>query len=116
LRGRDLVSGLPREIIVDDEMIRHAISRSIMTIVETIRVTMEESPPELVADIIDRGIMMAGGGALIRGLDRLISQHTKTKVYVTDDPLTTVARGTGVVLEDLDSLREVLLSSSQKTR
>lgn len=116
MRGRDLVSGLPKEIIINDEMVRLATRRSIQTIIETIKTTIEESPPELVADILDRGIVLTGGGALIRGLDVLISQFTKTKVYVADDPLTAVVRGTGVVLEDIDNLREVLLASSLKIK
>lgn len=116
MRGRDLVSGLPKEIIINDEMVRVATKKSIQIIVETIKTTIEESPPELVADILDRGIVLTGGGALIRGLDVLISQFTKTKVYVADDPLTAVVRGTGVVLEDIDNLREVLLASSLKIK
>ena len=112
MRGRDLVSGLPKEIIIDDEVVRKAISKSIAAIVNAVRSTIEEAPPELVADIIDRGIYLAGGGALLRGLDYVISQATQTKVTIADDPLTCVVRGTGVVIEDIDNLREVLLSSA----
>jgi rod shape-determining protein MreB len=112
MRGRDLVTGLPREVIINDEQVRRAISKSVAAIVESVRQTIEETPPELVADIMDRGIVLAGGGALLREIDYLISQATQTKVYIADDPLTAVARGTGVVLEDLESLSSVLLGSS----
>lgn len=109
MRGRDLVTGLPKEIIVSDAQIREAMRKSINLILESIRVTMEETPPELLADIMDRGIVLAGGGALLRGLDRLISIETQTQVHIADDPLTAVVRGTGIVLEDLDLLSTVLL-------
>ncbi|AKM82483.1 TPA: rod shape-determining protein [Candidatus Berkelbacteria bacterium] len=109
MRGRDLVSGLPKEIIVNDEQIRTAMNKSIQQIVEAVRQTIEETPPELVADVMEKGIVMAGGGALLRGLDRLIAQATQTKVHVADDPLTSVVRGAGLVLEDLETLKQVLV-------
>jgi len=109
MRGRDLVTGLPKEIIISDTQIREAISKSIEAILESVRVTMEETPPELLADIMEKGIVLAGGGALLRGLDRKISEETQTQVHIADDPLTCVARGTGIVLEDLDMLSQVLL-------
>jgi len=109
MRGRDLVTGLPKEIIVNDSQIREAMKKSINQILESIRATMEESPPELLADIMDRGIVLSGGGALIRGLDRRIAIETQTQVIIADDPLTGVVRGTGMVLEDLDMLQDVLL-------
>jgi len=112
MRGRDLVSGLPKEIMIDDQVVRSAIAKSVQSIVEAVRSTIEEAPPELVADIIERGIVLAGGGALLRGLDRIISQETQTRVHIADDPLTSVVRGTGVVIEDLDNLKEVLLGST----
>jgi rod shape-determining protein MreB len=112
MRGRDLVSGLPKEIMIDDQVVRSAIAKSVKSIVDAVKSTIEEAPPELVADIIERGIVLAGGGALLRGLDRLISQETQTRVHIADDPLTSVVRGTGVVIEDLDNLREVLLGSA----
>ncbi len=112
MRGRDLVSGLPKEVIIDDDFVRRAMSKSVKAIINSVKTTIEESPPELVADIIEKGVFLAGGGALLRGLDRLLSQETNTKVYIADDPLTCVARGTGVVIEDLDNLRNVLLASS----
>lgn len=114
MRGRDLVTGLPREVLINDEQVRQALSKSITAIVEAVKVTLEETPPELVADIMERGIILAGGGALLRELDHLISQATQTKVYIADDPLTCVARGTGVVLEDLETLESVLLGSALK--
>ncbi len=114
MRGRDLVTGLPREVIINDEQVRRAISHSVSSVVEAVKVTIEETPPELVSDIMERGIVLAGGGALLRELDTLISQATQTKVYIADDPLTCVARGTGVVLEDLETLESVLLSSALK--
>src|SRR3989338_481480 len=109
IRGRDLVSGLPKEVTVTDEQIRHAISRSVKTIVNNIKSVVEETPPELVADIMEKGITLAGGGALLRGLDKLIAQETAMPVMVADDPLTCVVRGTGIVLEDLNSLKDVLV-------
>ncbi len=109
MRGRDLVSGLPKEILIDDEQIRAALQKSVKQIVEAIRATMEETPPELVADIMEKGIILCGGGALLRNLDKLVGAATKTKVHVADDPLTSVVRGTGMVLEDLETLKGVLL-------
>ncbi len=113
IRGRDLVSGLPKQLQITDEQVRQALRKSIGLIVTAVKATIEETPPELVADIIDRGIVLAGGGALLRRFDRLISEATATRVTITDDPLTAVVRGTGVVLEDLDSLRGVLLPSQR---
>ena len=109
MRGRDLVSGLPKEMIVNDEQIRSALKKSVQQIVEAIRTTMEETPPELVADIMEKGIILCGGGALLKGLDRLIHQTTETATHIADDPLTSVVRGTGLVLEDLESLKSVLV-------
>jgi len=114
MRGRDLVSGLPKEIIVNDTQIREATRKSLNLILESIRVTMEETPPELLADIMDRGIVLSGGGALLRGLDRRISIETQTQVHIADDPLTAVVRGAGMVLEDLDLLSSVLLPKEFK--
>ncbi len=109
MRGRDLVTGLPKEIIVSDTQIREAIKKSVNQILESIRATMEESPPELLADIMDRGIVLSGGGALLRGLDHRIAIETQTQVIIADDPLTGVVRGTGMVLEDIEMLHDVLL-------
>ncbi len=109
MRGRDLVTGLPKEIIVTSEHLSEAMQKSINVIVEQVKATVEETPPELIADIMDSGIVLAGGGALLRGLDQRIAEVTQMPVRIAEDPLTTVVRGTGLVLEDLDRLREVLL-------
>ncbi|MBU6389441.1 rod shape-determining protein [Patescibacteria group bacterium] len=109
MRGRDLLTGLPKEIIISDEEIRKALSKSVNTIVDAVKLTVEETPPELLADIMDRGIILAGGGALLRGLDKLLQEATHIPVYIADDPLSCVARGTGQVLENLDHLQTVLL-------
>jgi rod shape-determining protein MreB len=109
MRGRDLVSGLPKEVTVNDEQIRQALNRSIKTLINNIKATIEETPPELISDIMDKGIILVGGGGLLRGLDKLIFQETKITTRVADDPITAVARGTGIVLEDIDALREVLV-------
>jgi rod shape-determining protein MreB and related proteins len=111
MRGRDLVTGLPKEIMVTSDQIRVALSKSVRTIVEAVKVTLEETPPELVADIMDKGVHLAGGGALLKGLDTLIKRETKVPVRISDDPLTSVVRGTGLVLEDLDSLKDVLVTT-----
>lgn len=113
-RGRDLVTGLPKEIIVNDEQIREALSRSIRIIVNNIKTTIEETPPELLADIMQRGIILAGGGSLIRGLDRLVADQTEMPVRMMEDPLTAVVRGTGIVLEDIEALRNVLVDNQHE--
>jgi rod shape-determining protein MreB and related proteins len=100
-RGRDLLTGLPRSIEVTSAQIREAIDPSVQQIVDSVKDTIEETPPELVADIMDQGIYLAGGGALLRGLDTRISEATQMAVHIADDPLTCVARGTGKVLDDL---------------
>jgi len=111
MRGRDLVTGLPKAITVDSDQIRQAISKSVTAIVDSVKMTVEETPPELVADIMDKGIYLAGGGALLRGLDKILSLATKIPVHIADDPLTSVVRGCGLVLEDLDTLKEVLINT-----
>ena len=100
LRGRDLLTGLPRSVEVGADQIREAIEPSVQQIVDTVKDTIEETPPELVADIMDQGIVLAGGGALLAGLDRRVAEATQMPVHVADDPLTCVARGTGVVLQE----------------
>ncbi len=109
MRGRDLVTGLPKEIIVNEEQMRTALSKSVGKIIEAIKETIEETPPELLSDIMKRGIILTGGGALLRGLDTLISRSTSNAVHVADDPMTCVVRGAGAVLEDIESLKEILL-------
>lgn len=108
VRGRDLVTGLPKEIIINDEQVREALSRSIRIIVNNVKSTIEETPPELLADIMQRGIILAGGGSLIRGLDRLVADQTDMPVRMMEDPLTAVVRGTGIVLEDIEALKDIL--------
>ncbi|HZZ99128.1 MAG TPA: rod shape-determining protein [Candidatus Paceibacterota bacterium] len=111
VRGRDLVSGLPKEISVTSEEIRGAMGRSIKSIVTAIKNTIEETPPELTADLVNRHISLAGGGALLRGLGDLISRETKLSVKIVDDPLTAVARGCGFVLENIDALQGMILTT-----
>ena len=107
LRGRDLVTGLPRSIEVSSVEIREAISGSVSSIVDAVKTTIEETPPELVADLVAQGITLAGGGALLAGLDQRLAHETKMRVYVADDPLTCVVRGTGEALEEIEILRKV---------
>jgi len=109
MRGRDLITGLPKEIIVNDSQIRKALSRSVRKIVEAVKETIENTPPELVADIMSRGIIMVGGGSLLRGFDKLLKEETKMPIKIEEDPLTTVARGTGIILEDVEKLKEILV-------
>lgn len=108
-RGRDLVTGLPKEVIITDIQVREALQRSLSTIISTVKNTVEETPPELVSDIIEYGITLTGGGSMIKGLDQVIQQATQIKTKLTDDPLTSVVRGTGIVLEDLEAVQEMLL-------
>ena len=111
IRGRDLATGLPRNIEVTSAMIQEAMSESINEIIETIKITLEKTPPELASDIMEKGIVLAGGGALIQNLDKLLSSRTGMPVYVATDPLDCVVKGTGKTLEDLDRLKNVLINS-----
>ena len=113
MRGRDLLTGLPKEITITDANIREAIAKPIKLIVENIKTTIESTPPELVADLYEKGMVLTGGGALLKGIDTLIHQETKMPVHIADDPLTAVVRGTGKVLDDLDNLKEILLPSTK---
>jgi len=108
VRGRDLVSGIPRATVVSSEEISRAIQEPILAIVAAVVRTLEGTPPELAADIVDHGIILTGGGAMIRGLDRLISERSGVPVRVVDDPLTTVVRGTAIILEHLERNRDLL--------
>ena len=108
-RGRDLIAGLPKTVEVSSVEIREAISGSVAAIVEAVKDTIEATPPELVADLMDGGIALAGGGALLRGLDRRLSHETRFHVYNADDPLSCVVRGAGEVVQNLDALSKVLL-------
>lgn len=117
VRGRDLITGLPRSSTINSEEIRQAISEPVNAIVEAVKQTLESTPPELAADIMNRGIMLCGGGALLRGLDKLISRETGMPVVIANDPTSCVVIGTGKVLEELDinpMLRKVLLNSQRK--
>src|SRR3989344_1495566 len=115
IRGRDLVSGLPKEGLVTSNEIRGAMQRSVRSIVAAIRSTIEETPPELTADLVNRQIYLAGGGALLRGLPDLIMHETKLSVKIVDDPLTAVVRGCGFVIENIDELRPVLLATQTES-
>ncbi len=111
MRGRNLVTGLPEEILVSDEEIRKAMEKSVKQIVSEIKGAIEETPPELLADIMASGIHLAGGGSLLRGLDVLIQRETKIPTKRVEDPMTAVVRGAGMVLENLDELRDVLVET-----
>lgn len=114
VKGRDLLNGLPKAITVNDSQIREAISKTIAQIIDNIKTTLENTPPELVADIYEQGIYLSGGGALLRGLDHEIAQATKISVKIVDDPLTAVVRGAGMLLDDIDLLNNVLSSSADE--
>jgi rod shape-determining protein MreB len=109
IKGRDLVAGVPKNIKISSAQIREAIAEPIAVITEAVKSSLEQTPPELASDILDRGIVLTGGGALLRGLDRHIRQETNLPVIVADDPLTCVARGTGIVLEDMSKYFKVLM-------
>jgi rod shape-determining protein MreB len=112
MRGRDLVTGLPKEVDVTIGDIREAISGPVNLIVEAVKLSIEETPPELLADIMDQGIILAGGGALLKGLDLRLQEETKMPVHIADDPLQCVVRGTGMCLENLEVYQKVFVSDS----
>jgi len=107
VKGRDLVAGLPKTITISSQEVREAMAEPISTIVDSVRVTLERCPPELAADLVDRGMVLAGGGALLRGLDKLLQEETGLPVHVADDPLSAVAEGTGKALQEIKFLRAV---------
>jgi len=107
VKGRDLVAGLPKTVTITSQEIREALAEPVSRIVEAVRITLERCPPELSADLVDRGIVLAGGGALLRGLDKLITEETGLPVHVAEDPLSAVAEGTGKALQEIDFLRAV---------
>ena len=113
MRGRNLVTGLPEEILVSDEDIRRAMEKSVRQIITEIKTAIEETPPELLADIMAQGIYLSGGGALLRGLDTLVQRETKIPTKIIEDPMTAVVRGAGMVLEELDKLHEVLVETGE---
>lgn len=114
VQGRDILTGLPREVVVTDADIRDALALSIRELVEGVKDMLEATPPEILSDIMQRGITLSGGGALLPGLDRLLQNVLKIPVYVVDDPLSAVARGTGVILDDISSYREVLIDNQDE--
>ncbi len=111
VRGRDLATGLPREVTITDRHVREAISQSIDTLIESVKEVIETTPPEILSDIMKNGLHLAGGGALIKGLDELLSEWLKIPVYVADEPLTAVARGAGIILEDLPLYEGLLIQN-----
>ncbi len=109
VKGRDLVSGIPKILTIDSEEIRVAISEQIDAIVETVKIALEQTPPELAADIVDSGIVMTGGGALLKNLDKLLREESGLPITVTDDPLSTVAQGSGKALDSIEILKQVMI-------
>jgi rod shape-determining protein MreB len=109
IKGRDLVSGIPKIIEIDSDEVRESIREQIDTIVETVKIALEQTPPELAADIVDRGIVLTGGGALLKGLDELLREETGLPITITEDPLSTVVLGSGKALDNIDILREVMI-------
>ncbi len=116
IRGRDLITGLPREVVITDSDMREAMSSSIDTLVESSKEVLESTPPEILSDIMHRGIHLIGGGALIKGLDELLTSTLKIPVYISEDPLTAVARGTGIILEELEKYSGVLIQNEDELR
>ncbi len=116
IRGRDLSTGLPKNVTITSAQVEEAMKESISKIVEIVKMTLEKTPPELAADIMEKGIVLAGGGALIKNLDKLISQETGMPVYVADEPLDCVVRGAGKVLEDIERLGRVLVNARNNRR
>ncbi len=111
IKGRDLVSGLPKEVVITDGDVREAMAQSVDTLVESVREVLETTPPEILSDVMHRGVYVAGGGALIRGFAQLLQDTIKIPVHIAEDPLTAVARGTGVILEDIAAFKEVLIAN-----
>lgn len=114
VKGRDLVTGLPREVIITDADVREALSQSIESLVIAIREVLEATPPEVLADIIERGIFLSGGGALLRGLPEVLETELGIKIHVASDPLSAVARGTGVILEDIEKYESILIENEDE--
>ncbi|MBW1689154.1 MAG: rod shape-determining protein [Deltaproteobacteria bacterium] len=109
VKGRDLVTGIPKILTIDSEEVRKAISEQVETIVETVRIALEQTPPELSADVVDKGIVLTGGGALLKNLDALLREETRLPITITDDPLTTVVIGAGKALDSISLLKEILV-------
>jgi rod shape-determining protein MreB and related proteins len=113
IKGRDLITGLPKTLTVNSEEIREALSETIMSIVEAVRITLEHCPPEISADLVDKGLWLAGGGALLKGIDKLLMEETSLPVTVANDPLSAVALGTGKVLENLNILNKMVSAGTR---
>ena len=111
VKGRDILAGLPKTITVTSEEIREALSETVASILDAIRIALERTPPEISADLIDRGLILAGGGALLRGLDKIIAEETGLPVRISEDPLTAVALGTGRYLSDIDLLKRLSVNN-----
>ena len=114
VRGRDLSNGLPRNVVITSSQIEEAMRGSINEIVEIVKTTLEKTPPELASDIVEKGIVLAGGGALIKNLDKLLSQKTGMPVYIAENPLECVVKGSGKTLEDLERLKSVLINARKR--
>jgi len=114
IKGRDLTTGYPRTCVVTSSQIQEAMENSIAEIIDVIKITLEKTPPELAADIVERGVFLAGGGALIKNLDKLISQKIEMPVYIAEEPLECVVRGTGKTLLDIEKLKDVLMNSKRR--
>lgn len=115
IRGRDLVTGLPREVVLTDADVREAIAHSLQSLVDSVKEVLETTPPEVLSDVMHRGVVLTGGGALLHGIDTLLAAALKIPVYISNDPLTAVARGTGIVLEQMDEFSEVLIDTHDDT-
>ncbi len=114
IRGRDLVTGLPREVVVTDSDIREAIGASIDTLLDAVKEVLETTPPEILADVMRNGVYLTGGGALIRGLPEVLTEYVGIPVYVAEDPLTAVARGAGIILEELEKFEDMLIQNENE--
>jgi len=114
IRGRDLVSGLPKTVVISTEQVRRAICEPLTVIIDAVRTTLDKCPPELAGDVMDRGIALTGGGALLRGLDSRLREETGMPIHLADNPLDSVAMGTGKCVEDFDTLRQILVPESRR--
>ena len=114
IKGRDLITGLPREVVVTDTDVREAISLSIDHLIEAVKEVLETTPPEIVSDVMARGLYLVGGGALLKGLPELLAEELKIPVHLADDPMTAVARGAGIILEDFNSYSDVLIENEDE--
>ena len=114
IKGRDLITGLPREVVITDSDVREAILPSIEAIIEATKEVLETTPPEIVSDIMHRGIHIVGGGALFRGIQELLHENVKIPIHIAEDPLTAVARGTGIILENLEIYKDILIKNEEE--